>query len=171
MYLYTARFSRRRCESERGTDVREHPNTRVFAVVLSHSRIYLRGWLFWGGLWVEGKGPQPKVLYLNEPRHSPEPLWGGIQKKRSLVLFYLLIEFDVNECIPFTRHSSLWDGQDRGFKVRRKKTKRASKSRSWSSCSDVIGELRGGLGGIRSGQGRVGQGRAGHRSRVVGGVF
>lgn len=62
MYLYTARFSRRRCESERGTDVREHPDTRVFAVVLSHSRIYLRGVI------IEGEGPQPKVLYLNEPQ-------------------------------------------------------------------------------------------------------
>lgn len=72
MYLYTARFSRRRCESERGTDVREHPNTRVFAVVLSHSRIYLRRGDYSGG-WRE-KGPQPKVLYLNEPRRSREPL-------------------------------------------------------------------------------------------------
>ena len=58
MYLYTAKFSRRR--SERGTDVSERPNTRVFAVVLSHSRIYLSG--RGGGGVFQGKGPRPQVL-------------------------------------------------------------------------------------------------------------
>lgn len=91
MYLYTARFSRRRCESERGTDVRGRPNTRVFAAVLSHSRIYriIQG----------GEGPQPKVLYRNEARRSREPLRGGmiIIKKKNTVWFYFIYELGVNE--------------------------------------------------------------------------
>lgn len=67
-------------------------------------------------------------------------------------LFDLLIEFDVNECIPFTCR--------RGFRVRWKI--RAYTSRSWSWCSDVISEVRGGLSGVRSGRGgRVGSGKGG----------
>lgn len=59
MYLYTARFSRRHRDSERGTDVRKNPDTGVFAVVLSHSRIYLsRG----GGRrdYLRERGSQPQ---------------------------------------------------------------------------------------------------------------
>lgn len=38
--IYTQQDFPEDVSSERGTDVRGDPNTRVFAVVLSHSRIY-----------------------------------------------------------------------------------------------------------------------------------
>lgn len=81
------------------------------------------------------------MLNLNTPRPQAAVRKGAEVKEQS-ALFDLLIKFDVNKCIPFTCR--------RGFRVRRKK-KGAYTSRSWSWCSDVISEVRGGLGGVRSG--------------------
>lgn len=86
MYLYTARFSRRRCESERGTDVREHPNTRVFAVVLSHSRIYLRRGDYSGG-WRE-RGLSQKCFTLTSPATHESRCEEGYKTKKTVWFYF-----------------------------------------------------------------------------------
>lgn len=100
MYLYTARFSRRHCDSERGTGVRKNPNTRVFAVVLSHSRISLSR----GGrrdyLSERGSQPQSALSKMYSASQKSNSVKGYKPKKNSDSTLFWLSEIDVNEQIP-----------------------------------------------------------------------
>lgn len=120
MYLYTARFSRRHCDSERGTGVRKNPNTRVFAVVLSHSRMFEPRRA--AGLF-EWKGSQPqsalsKMYSASQKSNSVK----GYKPKKNLWFNFILTQWNwCKRANPSARHSSLWDGKGRGFDVRREK--------------------------------------------------
>lgn len=144
MYLYTARFSRRHCDSERGTGVRKNPNTRVFAVVLSHSRMFEPRRA--AGLF-EWKGSQPqsalsKMYSASQKSNSVK----GYKPKKKLWFNFILTQWNWwKRANPSARHSSLWDGKGRGFDARREKKRSLtpSESRSWSWCSDWARSVKG----------------------------
>lgn len=99
MYLYTARFSRRHCDSERGTGVRKNPNTRVFAVVLSHSRMFeprrAAGLFEW-----KGSQPQSALSKMYSASQKSNSVKGYKPKKPSDSTLFWLSEIDGNEQIP-----------------------------------------------------------------------
>lgn len=99
MYLYTARFSRRYCDSEQSTGVRKNPNTRVFAVVLSHSRMFeprrAAGLFEW-----KGSQPQSALSKMYSASQKSNSVKGYKPKKTSDSTLFWLSEIDVNEQIP-----------------------------------------------------------------------